>query len=317
MRLIDALDIYLHKYKSRTAINYEGILRPLIEFLGTTRDVDRVTALELQQWINQMTSQDKLFEGHPKRPAEDGALSPYTVHGRVKTIRAFFSWLVKMDVLQPSQNPVRNIEQKTLPKKVRNERIATDDEVQLIRMATFGHVRDYAIVLLLCDTGCRAMEIAGMLLDKLYVEELYAEVLGKGSIRRDVFFGEETAAAIGRWLQKRPTSDHNYVFSATRHPYAALTPRAVSDMVERAALRAGIERPIHSHHLRHWRATNLIQHQVDIPTAAAAIGDSIQVFEAHYLHTNRERVQNAVRRTAFQSKKSANPPNIVRMEDAG
>ena len=316
MKLVDALDIYLRKYKPKTRLNYEGILRPLVDWLGSTRDVERVTAIELQEWVNKMTSQEILFEDHPKRPAATGQLSAHTIHGRIKTIRAFFNWLVKMDVLTPGQNPVRNISQKTLPKKVSNERIATDEEVHLITMATFGHVRDHAIVLLMCDTGCRAMEIAGLTLDKLNLGELSAEVLGKGSVRRDVFFGVDAADAIRRWLVERPDCPHDYVFSANRAPYAALTSRAVSDMIERAAIRAGIERPIHSHHLRHWRATNLIQQQVDIPTAAAALGDSIPVFEAHYLHTTRERIQNAVRRTAYQTKLQSQPTNIVRLDDA-
>lgn len=261
-----------------------------------------------------LNHQSTRFEDHPKRPSADGKLSAYTIHGRIKTIRAFFNWLVKMDVLPPNQNPVRNIKQKTLPKRISNERIATDEEVQLITMATFGHVRDYAIVLFMLDTGCRAMEIAGLTLDKLNLEGLTAEVFGKGEVWRDTFFGNECAAALRKWLGRRPPCEHNHVFSAIRQPYAPLTPRAVSDMIERAAIKAGIERPIHSHHLRHWRGTNLVQGQVDIPTAAAALGDSIQTFEAHYLHTTRERVQSAVQRTAYQSKSTAK--NIVRIEDA-
>ncbi|MBI5928302.1 MAG: hypothetical protein HY862_03270 [Chloroflexi bacterium] len=51
-----------------------------------------------------------------------------------------------------------------------------------------------------------------------------------------------------------------------------------------------------------------------MPTAAAALGDSIPVFEAHYLHTNRDRVQDAVRRTTYQSKPSSRK-NIIRIDD--
>ncbi|GIK63841.1 MAG: tyrosine recombinase XerC [Chloroflexota bacterium] len=315
MQLEQALDVFLRQYKPSTRVNYDGILRPLIEWLGTTRDVERITAIELQEWINKLNDQATRFEGHPKRPAAEGQLSAHTIHGRIKTMRAFFNWLVKMDVLPSSQNPVRNIKQKTLPRQIASSRIATDEEIHLITMATFGNVRDYAIVLFMRDTGCRAMEVAGLRLDKLNLSNLTAEVLGKGSVWRDAFFGEECAMAVQRWLTGRPDCTHEYVFSATRKPYAPLTPRAVSDMIERAALKAGIERTIHSHHIRHWRATNLVQQNIDVPTAAAALGDSIPVFEAHYLHTTRERVQEAVRRTAYQSKSSP-AKNIIRLDDA-
>lgn len=49
MNLQDALDLFLRRYKPKTRYNYEGILRPLIVWLGNTRDVERVKAIELDE----------------------------------------------------------------------------------------------------------------------------------------------------------------------------------------------------------------------------------------------------------------------------
>ncbi|MBI5931903.1 MAG: tyrosine-type recombinase/integrase [Chloroflexi bacterium] len=303
MQLQDALEQFLRHYnKPKTRYNADGVLRPLIEWLGSTRDVERVTAIDIHEWVALMNEQSILFKDHPARPTREGKLSAYTIHGRIKTIRSFFNWLVKMDVIEPNKNPARNIAQKTLPRRIPEHRIATDEEIHLITMAAFGHARNYAIILFMRDIGCRAMEIAGLTLDKLYLSDYSASVLGKGDIWRDSFFGEECALALQEWLRRRPPAPHQYVFCATRGAYNRLTATAISDMVERAAIKAGIDRPIHSHHFRHWRATNLIQQQVDIPTAAAAMGDTIQVFESHYLHTTRQRVQDEIKRTAYKSR---------------
>lgn len=316
MQLQLALDKFLRHYnKPKTRYNAERTLKPLVEWLGTTRDVERVTAIELHDWIAQLNQQEKRFENHHAHPVEDGPLSPYTIHGRIKTIRAFFNWLVKVDVLDATHNPVRNITQKTLPRHIPNHRIASDEEIDLITRVLFGHTRNYALFLFMRDTGCRAMEVAGLTLDKLALGSCAAEVLGKGDIWRDCFFGEECATAMRRWLQTRPEADHRYVFCATRRPYLPLTPTAVSDVIERAAVKAGIERPIHSHHIRHWRGTNLVQQQVDIPTAAAAIGDTVEVFQSHYLHTTRSRVAEAVKRTAYKTTRTTEPQNIIHLGD--
>jgi integrase/recombinase XerD len=315
MKLIDALEIYLRQYtKAHTRYNYERVLRPLVEHLGTTISADRVRAIDLQEWVNNIHHQAIRFENHPRRKPEVGSLSPHTIYSRVKCIRAFFNWLVKMDVIPPEKNPVRNLKQKRLTRAVSDKRIATDAEIQRLTMVVYGHQRNYAMFLFMRDTACRSMEVAGLTLAKLHVDGLYAEVLGKGDIERDSFFGEECAHALRRWLLRRPIVEHDYVFCATRKPYAPLTPTAVSDMIERAAVAAGIERPLHAHHIRHWRATNLIQQNVDIPTVAAAIGDTIETTQAHYLHTSRERVQDAVRRTSFRLS-AEETRGIIRLQD--
>lgn len=321
MQLQVALELFLRHYtNAKTRYNNERLLLPLIQWLGTTRDVDRVTPIEIHEWIAQIHEQPRRFENHHRHPTEEGGLSPYTIHGRIKSIQTFFNWLVKMEVIDAAKNPVRNVEQKPLPSYVPEHRIATDEEIELITRVLFGHPRNYAMFLFMRDTGCRAMEVAGLTLNKLSLDHYCAEVLGKGSVWRESYFGEDCAVALRGWLKRRPQSPHVYVFCATRSPYAALTPTAVSDMVERAALKAGIERPIHSHHIRHWRATNLVRQQVDIPTAAAAIGDTIEVFQAHYLHTSRDRVQEAVKRTAYKSrqKTAQSIPNVISLiEDVG
>jgi len=158
MKLEEALRLFVDSYANpNTRRAYEGVLEPFVSAIGPKRDVEIITPVDIQRYIADLTHRLVRYEGHSRRPAEAGALSDFTIRKHIKTIKTFFNWMVRLEILMRS--PVR-IQVQKVPIGVRQDRKATDEEVELILRACFGHTRNYALVLFLADTGCRAGGVA-------------------------------------------------------------------------------------------------------------------------------------------------------------
>jgi integrase/recombinase XerC len=89
-----------------------------------------------------------------------------------------------------------------------------------------------------------------------------------------------------------------YLTSATRHPFrrTRLTPKAVEHRLKRLAARAGIERRVHPHALRHGFATGLLRSGADLKSVQELMGHQSLASTERYLHSNFARQVEAVRR---------------------
>jgi len=68
------------------------------------------------------------YNGHPYTPAKNDLLSSATIHGHVRTLRAFFNWLVVEGLDQ--NNPAKDLK----PPKVTRKVVSTlsDEEIRAI-----------------------------------------------------------------------------------------------------------------------------------------------------------------------------------------
>lgn len=112
--------------------------------------------------------------------------------------------------------------------------------------------RDHAIILFLADTGCRVGGIASLTLDNLNLDDGSAWLLEKGSQWRQVWFGEETAQALRRWIDLRPPCDHRSVFTTSAGRGARpLHRRCFAETVHKLSRKAGTSRLYGPHAIRH------------------------------------------------------------------
>lgn len=120
--------------------------------------------------------------------------------------------------------------------------------------------RDFSILVIMARLGLRRGEVATLDLDDL--DWRAGEMVVKGKGRRDerlpltADVGEAIAAYL-RQGRRRDTAERA-VFLATRAPYRRISPSAVTAVVHRACLRAGLE-PIGAHQLRHTAATEMLR----------------------------------------------------------
>ena len=97
--------------------------------------------------------------------------------------------------------------------------------------------------------------------------------LGKGGKDRVLWLGEEDLQALRTWRQRQATLTPE----APAHVFTTLdgkpvSPRYVQAMVARYARRAGIEKRVHPHTLRHTFATDLLRDAGNVELVRRALG---------------------------------------------
>jgi site-specific recombinase XerD len=147
------------------------------------------------------------------------------------------------------------------------------DEIRAIVCAfdaetTPAGLRNAAILHLIYAAGLRVSECAGLRLGSVRLSERLAVVMGKGRREREVPFGAAAEAALRRYLEAgRPTlvtdksSDWLWL---NRRGGNRLTARAMRNILDQAALRAGTLKPISPHKLRHACATHMLEGGADV-----------------------------------------------------
>lgn len=300
-------DLFINSRPNKaTRTTYRSSLDPFVDMFANQRDQPRpareITSAQVQFYVNDLYERQRKPGGNQK--AASGKLSPYTIRKDVKVIKLFFNDLVRWNILETS--PASNLPLPRISNIDLDARMATAEEVDLIIRVAFGDKLKYAVVLFFVDTGCRAGEVANLQLADLDIANNSAIVTGKGKTRT-AFFGEECATALKQWLAVRPPTNHQHVFCNGKVPYQPFQTKSISKVIWRLARKAGIKRSLHAHSIRHYRATHLIQNGVDVKTAADAIGDTVEVFIKHYVHTNTDAVKAAVKATAYRN---PNPPAI-------
>ncbi|MBN1681847.1 MAG: site-specific integrase [Anaerolineae bacterium] len=150
---------------------------------------------------------------------------------------------------------------------------ATDDELDLLLAAARFKPRDLALVMLLANSGCRAGEAAGLQIPDLDLADCAAYVDGKGNKRRRIYYDAETAEKLSAWLVVRPHTTHNYVFTSMRD-HGKLSSRAITDVLRRLSLTAGLTRQLGAHSLRHRVGLKFARERVAPRVAQHYLGHS-------------------------------------------
>ncbi len=124
------------------------------------------------------------------------------------------------------------------------------------------------MLLLLYSSGLRLSECVNL----KYGDIDFSEGMGwvrSGKGRKDRMF-ILSSKLRDELLAKNPKAQ-DYLFAGRD---GQLTPRAVQKLVERAAKKAGIEKPVHVHTLRHTFATHLLENGTDIRKIQKLLGHS-------------------------------------------
>ncbi len=166
------------------------------------------------------------------------------------------------------------------PKRRLPPEVLTDEEVcALMRVCgcfTPTGGRNRALIALLYRTGLRINEALSLYPKDLELADGSVRVLhGKGGRSRTVGLDPGAAAVLVRWLGVRlqiGLGGRQPVFCTLRgNPMAAAYVRI---MLKRLAARAGIEKRVHAHGLRHTHAAQLRAEGVDIGIISRQLGHS-------------------------------------------
>jgi integrase/recombinase XerD len=176
----------------------------------------------------------------------------------------------------------------TLPKrKAPQVEFLGNDEIQRILNAidtgSFTGIRLRALVELLLSTGMRISEALSLKRDMFDTDQNEAEIVGKGKLKRHVFFSPRCRFWLKQYLAKR-YDDSPWLFVTTGYPVRKWAQADISRFFILLKKRAGITKKLTPHILRHTFCTNLLHHGADITHIKDLAGhQDIQTTARYYL----------------------------------
>jgi site-specific recombinase XerD len=278
----------------RTISWYTANLNQFLTYLKSHRLSDSIETIDikvLREYVLYLFKR-KRFPGKKHNGNGPGTLSPQSVHGHVRTLKAFFNWLTNEELID--KNPTKQLKPPKVPKTLIN--ILSDKEIAHI-MNSFSksnhlEMRNQTIFMLLIDTGIRIGEAIGLKLDDLYLNDGYIKVFGKGQRERIVPIGNNVQKAIHKYLfryRQQPANSNisNVFLSINNKP---ITENGMKIAFRRLAKRTNIMR-LHAHLCRHTFATKFLSNGGDIFTLQKILGHSTLEMVRRYSNLNSDHVR--------------------------
>lgn len=189
-------------------------------------------------------------------------------------------------------------------------------------LATPLGLRDRAVLEIFYASGLRLAELVGLDLEDVNLSGRMVRVLGKGGKERIVPFNTAAAAAVREYLPaRRALVSRGASPDDARPPSGAgappsrggarrkgdplfvnyrggrLSSRSVARMVERCVTKAGAQRGISPHALRHSFATHLLERGADLRAIQELLGHARITTTQRYTHVSAAQITELYRRT--------------------
>lgn len=235
-------------YSEKTLQNYEYVLEKMATFIN--KPVGTITTNDLRMFL--------ILQSEGKKAS--------TINSQTFYIKAFFSWLEQEELIP--KNPAKRLETTKLPKRLRKS--LTVEELEKLRIACKDD-RDRALVEFLFATGCRVSEVVNCNIEDLDFSTNTLRVIGKGDKERIVCFSDKARLYIKNYLDSRQDSNPA-LFIGIRRPFNRLQKRAIELIIHKIAERAGFNKSVFPHLLRHTMATLGLQNGASIITIQHLLG---------------------------------------------
>lgn len=226
-------------------------------------------------------------------------LSSESLYLQIAALRAFYKFAENEKLL-----PTNVAENLSLPRRwKRLPKALTDEEIEKLLTTevpeTPWSLCDQAILELAYASGLRLSELRNIRLEQLQLDAGFVLVIGKGNKERVVPLGRKAVAAMQRYLEAgRPKlvtkRSPGTVFLTQRGtPFSAVT---LWLHIKRRVRRAGIERNVTPHMLRHSFATHLLEHGADLRVIQELLGHANISTTEVYTHVAGNRLRDVHKR---------------------
>jgi integrase/recombinase XerC len=210
---------------------------------------------------------------------------------KLSAIRSFYRYMVQEGILESS--PVEKTSSPKLDKRL-PEFLALDEVERLLNapdLSTPKGQRDRALLELLYASGLRVSELVRLDLGEVNLDTGEIRVWGKGSKERMVLMGKPASEALRNYLEQgRPKllGDKKKTSALFINRYGQRLPeRRVQKMLEDYAKKAGIEKRVHPHMLRHTFATHLLDGGADLRVVQELLGHAQLSSTQIYTHVTK------------------------------
>ena len=229
---------------------------------------------------------------------KDLGLSPASIRRGVSALRTYYRFLLSEGHV--TKDPSERLETprgwRSLPE------VLTVDEVETLLAAPSLDdplvFRDRAMLELAYGAGLRVSEWIGLALRDVLLDELLVRVFGKGGKERLVPIGGKAVGAVAMYLRElRPRLEKGrgrgvLFLNARGEP---LTRMGAWKVLRKHVERAGIEKAVTPHTLRHSFATHLLEGGADLRAVQEMLGHADISTTQIYTHVDREYLRSVHR----------------------
>lgn len=220
----------------------------------------------------------------------DMGLGPRSLARFISGIRSFFRFLRMQQIIE--EDPTALIEAPRIGRHLPD--VLSVDEIDAMTAAIDPSkneaLRNRAIIETLYGSGLRVSELTGIRLSRLFLDEEYLLVEGKGSKERIVPLSPISIRLIRAYLQQRIEGKINPACSDIlflNRRGSEMSRVMVFYIIRDLAKAAGIDRKVSPHTLRHSFATHLLEGGANLRAIQEMLGhESIATTEV-YLHLDR------------------------------
>lgn len=222
---------------------------------------------------------------------KDIGLAPSSIRRNISGVRTYFRFLLADGVVvrDPSERLETPKRWRTLP-----EVLSVAEVTKLIAAPTLDDsmaFRDRAMLELAYGAGLRVSEWITLGVRDVLMEDKLLRVFGKGSKERLVPIGRSAIGAVATYIRElRPKLEKGQgkgvLFLNARG--SPLTRMGAWKILRRYVERAGIEKPVSPHTLRHSFATHLLEGGADLRAVQEMLGHADISTTQIYTHVDRE-----------------------------
>lgn len=282
----DLINDYLHSLKverglsDNTIISYRQELRHLNDYLTKEKitdikKIDRYTILDYLDGLK-----------------KTGRARSSSIH-TISSLRKFFKYLLIVDKI--GVDPMVNIDP---PKRAHHlPSVLTTAEVEkLLQVPNTNEplgMRDRTILEVMYATGLRVSELITLNLNELHLEMGLIETIGKGNKKRIIPIGDVAIKWLNRYINEPRRillgdKKYNEIFlNQHGHP---LTRQGIWKNLKAQVKKAGIEKNITPHTLRHSFATHLLENGADLRIVQELLGHADISTTQIYTHITQQRL---------------------------
>jgi integrase/recombinase XerD len=227
--------------------------------------------------------------------ASKARLSTSSLYLQIAALRAFYKW-AETEKKLPA-NPAENLSHprrwKRLPKALTQAEV--EQVLKPLAAPSPADLCDQAVLELAYASGLRLAELRNLRLEQLHLEAGFVTVIGKGNKERVVPVGQFAVEALGRYLTVarpqlvRPKSPAAVFLTRRGTAFAHVT---LWQHITRRAKRAGVERHVTPHMLRHSFATHLLEHGADLRVIQELLGHASISTTEIYTHVAGQRLRD-------------------------
>lgn len=253
-------------------------------------DVSLISYRDLSEWTNFL---------YNKRN------SPTTISRKISSVKAFFSYLYKMDIIE--KNPSEFLKKPKIQEK-KPKVISDSDASDLLFKArngdeTIDSFRNYTIISVFLTTGIRREELTNIRVEDVDLNERTILIKGKGNKERTAYINEFLLPVISEYLYSHRSvykyaNESDFLFLSRSS--LKISVRTINRIVNKAFEDAGIkENGVSAHVLRKRFATTVFRKTRNIEEVSEMLGHSSLAVTKRYVVINEESIRKSAECATF------------------